>query len=66
MDVFVIPIGLDRYELYCETSVEAPSLDPAATGFVARIRHRFAVMLCGAVTTDLQHGRNPGSRAISA
>jgi len=45
MDVFVIPIGLDRYELYCETSVEAPQLDAAASGFIGRIRHRFAVML---------------------
>jgi K+-H+ exchange-related protein len=45
MDVFVIPIGLDRYELYCEASVETPSLDPAAKGIIGRIRHRFAVML---------------------
>jgi hypothetical protein len=45
MDVFVIPIGLDRYELYCEASVETPRLDPAATGIIGRIRHRFAVML---------------------
>ena len=45
MDVFVIPIGLDRYELYCEASVEAPSLDPAAKGIIGRIRHRFAFML---------------------
>jgi hypothetical protein len=45
MDVFVIPIGLDRYELYCETSVEAPRIDPAATGFIGRLRYRFAVML---------------------
>jgi hypothetical protein len=45
MDVYVIPIGLDRYELYCETSVEAPHLDPAASGIIGRIRYRFAVML---------------------
>jgi hypothetical protein len=45
MDVFVIPIGPDRYELYCEASVEAPRLDAAATGIIGRIRHRFAVML---------------------
>ena len=45
MDVFVIPIGLDRYELYCEASVETPSLDPAAKGIIGRIRYRFAVML---------------------
>lgn len=45
MDVFVIPVGLDRYELYCEASVEAPPLNPSATGIIGRIRHRFAVML---------------------
>lgn len=45
MDVFVIPIGPERYELYCEASVEAPRLEPSATGIVGRIRHRFAVML---------------------
>jgi hypothetical protein len=45
MDVFVIPIGLDRYELYCEASVEAPRLEEAPSGVIGRIRHRFAVML---------------------
>ena len=45
MDVFVIPIGHDRYELYCEASIEAPRPDAAATGIIGRIRHRFAVVL---------------------
>jgi hypothetical protein len=47
MDVFVIPIGRDRYELYCEPSGDS---DPAADGVPAagvlgRLRHRFSIML---------------------
>ena len=45
MDVFVIPIGLEQYELYCESPAEAPSLEPPSGGFIGRLRHRFAVML---------------------
>ena len=45
MDVFLIPIGLDQYELYCESPAEAPSLEPGSAGIVGRLRHRFAVML---------------------
>jgi len=45
MDVFVIPVGADRYELYCEASVEAPQVDPSATGMFGRLRYRFAMMV---------------------
>jgi hypothetical protein len=45
MDVFVIPIGPERYELYCEAPVEAPQLTPGSSGIVGRIRYSFAVML---------------------
>src|SRR6476620_9013506 len=45
MDVFVIPIGADRYELYCEAPVDAPPPDAGASGIIGRIRYRFAVML---------------------
>ena len=45
MDVFVIPIGPDRYELYCET-VEMPiDESPPSDSFFGRLRHRFTVML---------------------
>ena len=47
MDVFVIPIGRDRYELYCEMTGEPegeePGLPPA--GIIGKLRHRFTVML---------------------
>jgi hypothetical protein len=47
MDVFVIPIARDRYELYCEPSgeVDAAAEGIPATGLFGRLRHRFNVML---------------------
>jgi hypothetical protein len=47
MDVFVIPIARDRYELYCEPSGEMDTTAEAipATGLFGRLRHRFNVML---------------------
>ena len=45
MDVFVIPVGHDRYELYCETSGEPPGVEPDRPGFIGRLSSRFAAML---------------------
>ena len=47
MDVFVIPIARDRYELYCEPSgeMDAAAEGIPATGLFGRLRHRFSVML---------------------
>ena len=47
MDVFVIPIGRDRYELYCEPSVdsEAPVEPVPVEGVVGKLKHRFSAML---------------------
>jgi len=45
MEVFVVPVGREKYELYCESTAEAPQLEPGSTGIVKRIWHRFAVML---------------------
>jgi hypothetical protein len=46
MDVFVIPVGPDRYELYCEAAVEAPPQPvEGSKGILGRIRYQFAVML---------------------
>jgi hypothetical protein len=57
VDVFVIPIGNDRYELYCEQSNEPPLADAPATGIVGKLRHRFTVMLHAAE----ERQRNPRS-----
>jgi len=45
MDVFVIPVGPDRYELYCEAAVEAPPVTAGSTEIIGHIRHQFAMML---------------------
>ena len=45
MDVFVIPVGRDRYELYCEPLVDAPRPEAAGSGIIGRVRQGFVVML---------------------
>jgi Mitochondrial K+-H+ exchange-related len=47
MDVFVIPVGSDRYELYYEqqTQEAEPEDEPASTGFIARLQRRFSELL---------------------
>ena len=56
MDVFVIPISRDRYELYCETSTDSDGLESApVAGLLGRLRHRFNVMLRAA--ENWQHRR---------
>ncbi len=59
MDVYVIPIGRDRYELYCEMATEAELAAAAAlpppSGFFASLRHKFGVMLKAA--EERQQGR---------
>lgn len=44
MDVFVIPVGPERYELYCEQPADDDDSDaePAPSGFIARLKYRVA------------------------
>ncbi len=60
MDVFVIPVGRERYELYCEPSVDTEIVADAETppGFIARLRSRFSLMLRAA--EDRQHRHREG------
>src|SRR5688500_19649594 len=46
MDVFVIPVGPERYELYSEqpVAVDEP-IDPVHGGFFSRLRQRFTGMI---------------------
>lgn len=49
MDVYLVPIGQDRYELYCEVPDEPePSPDEAPAGFFRRLKQRFSAMLAEA------------------
>ncbi len=46
VDVFVIPVGRQRYELYAEQPDALETDDePAPTGLAGRIRHRFATLV---------------------
>src|SRR6478735_750512 len=50
MEVYLVPVGDELYELYCEVPDEPevpPDLD-APAGFLARMRRRFSVMLAEA------------------
>ena len=46
MDVFVIPVGPERYELYCEQPVAGDEpIDPVQGGLFSRLRQRFTGMI---------------------
>lgn len=50
MNVYLVPIGHDRYELYCEVADEDPEPQPdeASAGFFSRMKGRFRQMLAEA------------------
>jgi hypothetical protein len=48
MDVYLVPIGADRYELYCEVPDEPPDAGAEAAGFFARQKKRFDAFLAEA------------------
>jgi hypothetical protein len=58
MDVYLVPIGVDRYELYCEPAHDPDAGDePPREGVIGRLRHRFTVMLRAA--EERQHRHDP-------
>jgi hypothetical protein len=65
MDVYLLPVGQDRYELYCEVpdEPEAPSEADPPKGMFQRLRRRFADMLAEAERERRQgagaHRRDP-------
>jgi hypothetical protein len=49
MDVYLVPIGQDRYELYCEVPDEPePPPEQAPAGFFKRLKQHFFAMLAEA------------------
>lgn len=63
MDVFVIPVAADRYELYYEHRTEEaePEDEPASSGYIARLQRRFGDLLRAA--EDHQHHRDDQAEA---
>src|SRR5215208_2230704 len=63
MDVFVIPVGADRYELYCEQPVAGDEpIEPETTGWIGRLRRKFG----GLVRAAEERHRNGASAADAA
>ena len=57
MDVYLVPIGRERYELYCEVPDEPEeSVEEPSAGFVARMKQRFSALLAEA-ERERRHGR---------
>jgi hypothetical protein len=55
MDVFVIPVGPDQYELYSEQPVAGDGpVDPTDTGFFGRLRERFRTLVRAAEERERQ------------
>lgn len=50
MDVYLVPIGRERYELYCEVPDEPEEsvVDAPSDGFIHRMKQRFSAMLAEA------------------
>lgn len=62
MDVFLVPVAPDRYELYCEEPDEpAPAEAQAPTGIFRRMLHRFREMLAEA-EHERRGGADPSAR----
>src|SRR4051812_4758014 len=60
MDVFLVPVARDRYELYCEEPEEpAPTGEAPPQGVVKRTAHRFRMMLAEAERERRRGGPNP-------
>jgi hypothetical protein len=60
MDVYVVPIGVDRYELYCEVATEHEvNEDTPSTGLIGRLRQKFVVMLRAAEERQHRHEPDP-------
>jgi hypothetical protein len=53
MDVYLVPIGRDRYECYYEAEEVEETIEPAEQGFFARMRHRFNEQL-----KEAEHARH--------
>lgn len=48
MDVYLVPVGWQRYELYCEVADEDEEAGAASDGYVRRMIHRFREMIAEA------------------
>lgn len=60
MDVYLVPVGAERYELYCEIPDDPEDADAEPPrGFFRRLTHRFREMIA-----DAERERRQGSPAV--
>ena len=61
MEVFLVPVGKERYEPYCEVPDEPQEADAEPpTGFVRRVVHKFRQVMADA-ERERRHGRPEGA-----
>jgi len=67
MDVFLVPVAPDRYELYCEEPDDPETADgaPPPRGFFRRIAHRFRATLAEAERDRRRGDAPPADRPAS-
>ena len=58
--MYVVPVGVDRYELYCEVATDHDvDEEPRPSGVIGRLRHRFSAMLRAAEERQHRHEPDP-------
>jgi hypothetical protein len=63
MDVYLVPVGTDRYELYCEIPDDPHEpVDTAEPGYLRRLAARFRQMIAEA-ERERRHGAGAGERS---
>ena len=67
MDVYLVPVAVDRYELYCEEPDDEDTLEGAAPpeGFFKRMAHRARVMLAEAERERRRGAPHPSAERAS-
>jgi len=67
VDVFLVPVAQDRYELYCEEpdSPAADGIESPPKGFFTRLRHRVNEALAEAERERRRGGPTPGDAPLS-
>jgi hypothetical protein len=59
MDVYLVPVGADRYELYCEIADDPEEAGEPPSGMFRRLRQRFSEMLA-----EAERERRQGSGTV--
>jgi hypothetical protein len=66
MQVYLVPVGAERYELYCEVQDADPAEEAAPRGFVRRTVHRFRVTVAEAEREQQNPEASAGQRGFAA